>query len=164
MADKPYNELIDEEWKIVKKKLPPEKKPPRTQIEESAAFARDLPQRQSVIYLEKIPDKVNALYKKRNVVERFFRRLQDYLRITIRLNKLSSSFCYFSHFSAYSQLERAGKLYVLWTRRMGELLPRQSYSRKFLRLPPDSRQGVLFHSSPVKINCPYSVAVVRQYV
>ena len=58
-------------------------------------------------YLEKqgafvcIPDKINAkakhdfdreLYKKRNVVERFFCRLKDYLRITIRLDKLSSSF------------------------------------------------------------------------
>ena len=48
-----------------------------------------------------IPDKVNSkvkhdfdkvLYKKRNVVERFFCRLKDYLRITIRLDKLSSSF------------------------------------------------------------------------
>ena len=61
-------------------------------------------------YLEKqeafvcIPDKVNAkvkhdldreLYKKRNVVERFFCRLKDYLRITIRLDKLSSSFSSF---------------------------------------------------------------------
>ena len=58
-------------------------------------------------YLEKqgafvcIPDKINAkakhdfdreLYKKRNVVERFFCRLKDYLRISIRLDKLSSSF------------------------------------------------------------------------
>ena len=48
-----------------------------------------------------IPDKENAKvkhdfdeepYKKRNVVERFFCRLKDCLRITIRLNKLSSSF------------------------------------------------------------------------
>ena len=48
-----------------------------------------------------IPDKVNGkvkhcfdkkLYKKRNIVERFFCRLKDYLRITIRLDKLSSSF------------------------------------------------------------------------
>ena len=48
-----------------------------------------------------IPDKANAkvkhdfdreLYKKRNVVERFFCRVKDYLRISIRLDKLSSSF------------------------------------------------------------------------
>lgn len=47
-----------------------------------------------------IPDKETAKvkrdfdeepYKKRNVVERFFCRLKDCLRITIRLNKLSSS-------------------------------------------------------------------------
>ena len=54
-----------------------------------------------------IPDKVNSkvkhkfdeeLYKKRNVVERFFCRLKDFLRITIRLDKLSSSFISFVDF------------------------------------------------------------------
>ena len=67
-------------------------------------------------YLEKqgtkvcIPDKVNAkvkhefdeeVYKKRNVVERFFCRLKDYLRITIRLDKLSSSFRSFVGFAIF---------------------------------------------------------------
>lgn len=67
-------------------------------------------------YLEKqgakvcIPDKANAkvkhefdeeLYKKRNVVERFFCRLKDYLRITIRLDKLSLSFNSFICFATF---------------------------------------------------------------
>ena len=38
MADKSYHELIDEEWKIVEKTLPPEKKTGRPQIEARAAF------------------------------------------------------------------------------------------------------------------------------
>lgn len=63
------------------------------------AKIRDYLQRQGALVC--IPDKVNGkvkhgfdkkLYKKRNIVERFFCRLKDYLRITIRLDKLSSSF------------------------------------------------------------------------
>ena len=65
----------------------------------STAKIRDYLEKQEALVC--IPDKVNAkikhdfdreLYKKRNVVERFFCRLKDYLRITIRLDKLSSSF------------------------------------------------------------------------
>ena len=65
----------------------------------STAKIRDYLEKQGVKVC--IPDKVNAkvkhefdeeLYKKRNVVERFFCRLKDYLRISIRLDKLSSSF------------------------------------------------------------------------
>ena len=66
------------------------------------AKIRDYLQRQGARVC--IPDKNNVkvkhdfdkkLYKKRNVVERFFCRLKDYLRITIRLDKLSSSFSSF---------------------------------------------------------------------
>ena len=65
----------------------------------STAKIRDYLEKQRAIVC--IPDKANAkvkhefdeeLYKKRNVVERFFCRLKDYLRISIRLDKLSSSF------------------------------------------------------------------------
>ena len=74
-------------------------------------------------YLEKqgafvcIPDKINAkakhdfdreLYKKRNVVERFFCRLKDYLRITIRLDKLSSSFNSFVCLAIFLLSQRVG--------------------------------------------------------
>ena len=68
----------------------------------STAKIRDYLEKQGALVC--IPDKVNAkvkhdfdrqLYKKRNVVERFFCRLKDYLRITIRLDKLSSSFSSF---------------------------------------------------------------------
>ena len=67
-------------------------------------------------YLEKqevkvwIPDKVNVkvkhefdekLYKKRNVVEKLFCRLKDYLRITKRLDKLASSFNSFVYFAIF---------------------------------------------------------------
>ena len=38
MANKSYHELSDEEWKIVEKKLPPEKKTGRPQIEPRASF------------------------------------------------------------------------------------------------------------------------------
>ena len=72
-------------------------------------------------YLEKqgarvcIPDKDNVkvkhdfdkkLYKKRNVVERFFCRLKDYLRITIRLDKLSFSFSSFVCLTVFLLSER----------------------------------------------------------
>ena len=65
----------------------------------SAAKIRDYLKKQGAQVC--IPDKVNAtvkhdfdkaLYKKRNVVERFFCQLKDYLRITIRLDKLSAIF------------------------------------------------------------------------
>ena len=68
----------------------------------STAKIRDYLEKQGALVC--IPNKVNAkvkhefdeeLYKKRNVVERFFCRLKDYLRITIRLDKLSSSFSSF---------------------------------------------------------------------
>ena len=72
-------------------------------------------------YLEKqgarvcIPDKDNVkvkhdfdkkLYEKRNVVERFFCRLKDYLRITIRLDKLSYSFSSFVCLTVFLLSER----------------------------------------------------------
>ena len=72
-------------------------------------------------YLEKqgaivcIPDKANAkvkhefdeeLYKKRNVVERFFCRIKDYLRISIRLDKLSSSFSVFVSLASFLLSQR----------------------------------------------------------
>jgi len=74
-------------------------------------------------YLEKqealvcISDKVNAkvkhdfdreLYKKRNVIEKFFCRLKDYLRITIRLDKLSSSFSSFVCLAIFLLSQRVG--------------------------------------------------------
>ena len=64
----------------------------------STAKIRDYLEKQEALVC--IPDKVNAkvkhdFNKKRNVVERFFCRLKDYLRITIRPDKLSSSFSSF---------------------------------------------------------------------
>ena len=77
------------------------------------AKIRDYLDKQGVLVC--IPDKVNAkvkhnfdkeLYKKRNVVERFFCRLKDYLRITIRLDKLSSSFNSFVCFAIFLLTQR----------------------------------------------------------
>lgn len=74
----------------------------------STAKIRDYLEKQGAVVC--IPNKVNAkvkhafdedLYKKRNVVERFFCRIKDYLRITIRLDKLSSSFSSFVGFAIF---------------------------------------------------------------
>ena len=81
----------------------------------STAKIRDyLEKQEALVY---IPDKVNAkakhdfdreLYKKRNVIERFFCRLKDYLRITIRLDKLSSSFSSFICLATFLLSQRVG--------------------------------------------------------
>jgi len=79
----------------------------------STAKIRDYLEKQGALVC--IHDKINAkvkhdfdreLYKKRNVVERFFCRLKDYLRITIRLDKLSSSFNSFVCFAIFLLSQR----------------------------------------------------------
>ena len=81
----------------------------------STAKIRDYLEKQAALVC--IPDKVNAkvkhdfdreLYKKRNVVEGFFCRLKDYLRITIRPDKLSSSFSSFICLAIFLLSQRVG--------------------------------------------------------
>ena len=67
MADKSYHELIDEEWKIVEKTLPPEKKTGRPQIEARAAFNGILWILKSGAPWRFLPEKYgkwNSVYKK----------------------------------------------------------------------------------------------------